>query len=155
MGKRRKFERKPPERKIKKMFVVAAEGSKTEKQYFEGMFQYLNSVISVKCLKGNTHSSPKHVLKRMKKYLSEEKFLDIDEAWLVVDKDAWSDNQLKELYEWSKTESNYYFALSNPKFEYWLLLHFGPQECSERLKKYLPGYNKGVDVNKLNGGLLI
>ena len=46
------------------------------------------------------------------------------EAWLVVDKDQWTDDQLIKLLEWSQKADNYGFALSNPKFEYWLLLHF-------------------------------
>lgn len=47
-------------------------------------------------------------------------------------------------------------ALSNPKFEYWLLLHFedgdgiaSPRDCSERLKRRLPGYEKGIDARKI------
>jgi len=158
--KRRSFARKPPKKTYKKMFIIAAEGSKTEPQYFNGMFRSLNAVINVKVLKNNTHSSPRHVLKKMKKYLSEENFKDIDEAWFVVDKDKWTDTQLNELNEWSKKEDKYGFALSNPKFEYSLLLHFEDakgvstsQKVSERLKKHLPNYDKSVDVGKLEGKL--
>jgi len=46
--------------------------------------------------------------------------------------------------------------MSNPKFEYWLLLHFedgsgvrSSGDCSERLKKYLPNYNKGIDIKRI------
>lgn len=41
--------------------------------------------------------------------------------------------------------------LSNPKFEYWILLHFeegtnisSSRECSDRLKRWLPDYDKGI-----------
>ncbi len=74
---------------------------------------------------------------------------------LVVDKDGWTDAQLSELHTWSQQKENYGFALSNPKFEYWLLLHFedgkgiqSSAQCSERLKKYLPDYDKGICIGK-------
>ena len=48
------------------------------------------------------------------------------------------------------------FALSNPNFEYWLLLHFedgngilNSQECITRLKRYLPNYRKDIDGKKI------
>lgn len=47
--------------------------------------------------------------------------------------------------------------MSNPNFEYWLLLHFEEgnkithsSDCLARLKKYFPGYNKGIDTRKIN-----
>ncbi len=39
-------------------------------------------------------------------------------------KDEWTDDQLSQLNEWAQGADNYGFALSNPKFEFWLLLHF-------------------------------
>ena len=68
-----------------------------------------------------------------------------------------SDEQLTQLHAWSQTHDRYGFALSNPKFEYWLLLHFedgddiaSSRECLERLKTYLPEYSKHLDVRKIN-----
>lgn len=79
-----------------------------------------------------------------------------DEAWLVVDRDQWEEDQLIQLHAWSQEQENYGFALSNPKFEYWLLLHFeegnaitSSRTCSERLANYLPYYNKGLDIRRL------
>jgi hypothetical protein len=50
---------------------------------------------------------------------------------------------------------NYGFALSNPKFEYWLLLHFedgkkvrSSRACIERLKRHVPNYDKGIEPHK-------
>ena len=46
--------------------------------------------------------------------------------------------------------------LSNPKFEYWLLLHFeegtgitSSRDCSDRLKRHLPAYDKGIDARTI------
>jgi hypothetical protein len=91
----------------------------------------------------------------MTTWLKKNDLKDPDEAWLVVDKDQWTDDQLTLLHNWSQSKENYGFALSNPKFEYWLLLHFedgnGVQssaQCSERLSRNLPDYDKGVDIRK-------
>ena len=153
--RRRRFDRPIGERRYKKLFIIAAEGAKTEPQYF-GAFNGEEAVIHVKCLKGKHRSSPPQVLKRMEERLHEEALSKSDEAWLVVDKDQWSDEQLAQLHAWSRKKVNYGFALSNPKFEYWLLLHFedgkgvaSPQDCSNRLRDFLPDYDKGVDARKI------
>ncbi|MCX6345718.1 MAG: RloB family protein [Armatimonadetes bacterium] len=150
--KRRPLQRVIGERRYRKLFLIAAEGGKTEPQYF-GVFNDQQSVIRVTCFKGK-HSSPIDVMKQMKERLKEEKLLPSDEAWLVVDKDNWTDEQLHQLFEWSCAKGNYGFALSNPKFEYWLLLHFedgngitSSRVCSERLKRHLPEYGKGINAS--------
>jgi hypothetical protein len=129
--KRRKFQRPLGERRYRKLFVIAVEGVKTEPQYF-AIFNDQQSVIRVNCLKGSHDSSPPQVLKRMEDHLRQEELRSSDEAWLVVDKDQWT------------------------KFEYWLLLHFedgtgiaSSRDCSDRLKRHLPGYDKGIDTRKI------
>jgi hypothetical protein len=153
--KRRRFERPIGQRRYRKLFIIAAEGIKTEPRYF-GMFNNQQSVVKVSCLRGNHETSPPQVLRRMEKHLQQESLKKGDEAWLVVDKDHWTDEQLRLLYEWSQQQANYGFDLSNPKFEYWLLLHFedgngisNTCDCSERLKRYLPEYDKGIDKHKV------
>ncbi|MCI4625803.1 MAG: RloB family protein [Candidatus Magnetoovum sp. WYHC-5] len=158
--KRRELTRPTGEREYKKLFIIAVEGAKTEHQYFTILKTMAPPIIQIKCLKGNK-SSPHYVLKTMKNHLKEEQLKETDEAWLVVDKDNWQDEQLNKLHDWSKTRDNYGFALSNPKFEYWLLLHFeaghritSSRDCSERLKKYLPDYNKSIEANQIDDGMI-
>jgi hypothetical protein len=64
-------------------------------------------------------------------------------------------NDLAQLCDWSRESDNYGFTLTNPKFEFWLLLHFedghgvgSPKECDERLRKNLPTYDKTIDSRK-------
>ncbi|HON44452.1 MAG TPA: RloB family protein [Planctomycetota bacterium] len=142
--------------RYRKIFILAVEGSKTEQEYFE-IFNDKKSLIKIDCLKSNKESSPLQVLARMKKRLKKEDLKKSDEAWLVVDKDQWTDEQLSQLYQWSKQSDNYGFALSNPKFEFWLLLHFedgkkvcDSKSCSQKLKLHLPNYNKSIDMNKIS-----
>lgn len=158
--KRRKFKRPSGKRRYRKMFVLATEGSKTESQYF-AIFNNQNLVVHIKFLKGGYSSAPPQVLARMRNHLKKEGLKDSDEAWLVVDKDQWTDEQLSQLHEWTKEGGNYNLALSNPKFEFWLLLHFengsgvsNSQTCSQRLEFYLPRYDKGIDVKKISEDMI-
>ena len=154
--KPRTFQRPLGERRYKKLFVVSVEGSKTEPQYF-AIFNQPQSIVLVKCLKRpSTESSPIQVLKKMQGYLRKESLRKTDEAWIVVDKDDWTEDQLRELLQWAKKSENYGFALSNPNFEYWLLLHFedgkgiaNSQECLTRLNRHLPNYKKDIDGKKI------
>jgi hypothetical protein len=156
VARQRKFRRPLGDRRYKKLFLIAAEGIKTEPIYF-GIFTDEKSIVQVSCLKGKSDSSPPQVLKRMTDHLLSEGLKSSDEAWLVVDKDQWTDEQLSQLHQWGSYQENYGFALSNPKFEYWLLLHFeegtdigSPRDCTERLKHWIPGYNKGFDTRKIS-----
>jgi len=157
---RRRFQRPLGDRRYRKIFFIAAEGVKTEPQYF-ALFNNQQSVIHVSCLKGNHDSAPLQVLKRMNTHIKEKGLEKSDEAWLVIDRDQWNEDQLTELHQWSQRAKNYGFALSNPKFEYWLLLHFeegagivSSHDCSDRLKVYLPGYDKGIDRRKFTQELI-
>lgn len=160
MPSRRKFSRPLGKRKYKKLFVLAVEGTKTEPLYFT-LFNSRDSVIHVKCLKGKSDSSPPQVLNRMEKHLKEVGLRSTDEAWLVTDKDQWNNSQLSQLHQWSQEQENYGFALSNPKFEYWLLLHFengsgvtSALDCSQRLARHIPGYDKSLDTRKITDEMI-
>jgi hypothetical protein len=106
-------------------------------------------------LKNRKNLSPKEALLRVREHVRKESLKKADEAWVVVDKDSWKEEHLDELHKWAQSRSNYGFALSNPKFEYWLLLHFDDakgvatsEQCDRKLAKHLPGYNKHVDGQK-------
>jgi hypothetical protein len=145
---RRKFSRPLGERRYKKLFVIGTEGSKTEPEYF-ARFNNPDSVVRVHCLKAK-HSSPLAVLAAIKKYIKNESLRAGDEAWLVVDRDEWRDEHLNQLHEWSQEKPNYGLAVSNPRFEIWVALHFedGHQVPKDKLdqflKKQMPGYKKGT-----------
>lgn len=149
MSKNKRFQRTSLDLPYRKLFVIATEGKKTEPQYF-AMFKY-HSAIDIQLLKHDA-SDPLSVLKQMKVYLNKARLKPDDEAWLVVDKDNWTREQLNRLYAWAQMCCNYGLAVSNPNFEYWLLLHFedgtaeinSGRKCMDRLKRHLPQYDKGV-----------
>lgn len=152
---RRKFERNIGRSRYRRVFVISVEGIKTEPQYF-AIFNDRSTVIHTTCLHDKkTSSSPLQALERMRSHLELKKLKEGDEAWIVVDKDSWSDHDLTQLFNWSLESESYGFALSNPKFEFWLLLHFedghgvgSPKECDDRLRKNLPTYDKAINPRK-------
>lgn len=153
MKKRRQLTRKIGERPYKRMFVLSVEGRKTEHQYFT-IFKKFNKAVRIFCLKKKDRSSPGAVLKEMKKHLKENSLSKEDEAWIIVDTDNWRPEQLKELFDWSKQSHKYGLAVSNPCFEYWLLLHFedgkrinGIANLRNRLNKHIHCYDKDIREN--------
>ena len=89
------------------------------------------------------------MLGRAKDAVKEEQLKKTDETWLVIDMDQWPADQLEEVFAGCQS-AGFHLAVSNPKFEYWLLLHFedgggvkSPRACLEKLRHYLPDYEKG------------
>ncbi len=151
------FDRKSS-RSSKKVFLLSTEGAVTEPGYFEFFSNYKDIKIrTVKPKKGK--SSPIDVLKRMNKALVKSGLKTRDEAWIVIDTDQWKVNQFREVQNWANSKGSGFHrgvAISNPKFEYWLLLHFedvkggeAAEKCADRLKKLFPGYEKEIDTRKI------
>jgi hypothetical protein len=155
--KRQSFRRVSETRGYRPVFIIATEGKKTEPAYFKmEMFRSRERPVRVEVLGNRRNSSPQAVLGRMRRHLSSYQKKEGDEAWLVVDRDQWSVQDLKVLHDWSQSDPYKNLAVSNPQFEYWLLLHFedgnginGKNECLRRLKKQIPNYSKSnIQINK-------
>lgn len=139
-------------RPYRKRFVISAEGQ-TELQYFQALNRLCDKVV-LKAIRGGTQSAPVHVLKRMQQYIQREGLESTDECWLVVDRNRWPKDQLKKLDRWSDLNERYGFAISNPKFEFWLLLHFedgtkvrSSEDCTRRLRNHIPQYDGRIKSN--------
>lgn len=153
--KRRRFDRRPPQLDYRKLFLIATEGKETEKLYFE-MFSSQHATIRVKLLPSKHRTSPPQVLDRAKSYVENERLRKGDEIWLVIDRDQWTIDQLEAVFAGCQI-LGFHLAVSNPKFEYWLLLHFedgggvnSSRACSEKLRNHLPDYHKGhLEVYKI------
>ncbi|MBN1927346.1 MAG: RloB domain-containing protein, partial [Prolixibacteraceae bacterium] len=153
---------------------IAGEG-KTEEQYFDGFYDLNRSeLIRIERLEKadetDTKSHPNQVIELLverKKYW-EAHGVEPNELWMVVDRDKQnvSKDQLNEIVQKCRNEG-YNLALSNPTFEFWLLLHLtsielydkelilsNPKATVKSKKRYLEkelsrllgGYNK----NKLH-----
>ena len=87
---------------------------------------FKGSPVAVKFPK-DTHPdrrNPAAVLKRFEKAMRTEDFRKGDEAWLVVDVDTWAEDKLSNLLAWAKLDPRHHLAISNPKFELSLVMHF-------------------------------
>jgi len=136
-------------------FAIFPEGAKTEKEYFMATRPKSNKV-KVRCFCTGHKSSPRNILRRVERALRKLKPDSAIEIWIVIDRDSWDPADLDLLVSWArKNPSRLFLALSNPNFEYWLLLHFedagrlNAKECVRRVRKYFPGSGKGVDARRL------
>ena len=125
-----------------KIFILAYEGNKTEAKYFEAPKETIRfndeliHLVSLKRPKRDTKSAPIHVFTKLKKEAKDEyNFKGTDELWMIIDRDRWKN--IPEISILCRNEGNFYLALSNPCFEFWLLLHikdlreFNQQELDE------------------------
>lgn len=153
MAKRKNnsLDRRMPARKYRNMCWISAEGQ-TEKDYLS-MAAFRDLPMLVKFPK-DIHPSrrnPAAVLKRFQKMLRENDFRKGDEAWLIIDVDEWSEQEFAALLAWAAKDKRHHLAVSNPKFELFLVMHFEKgngcttaQQVDTRLKRYMPTYNKRI-----------
>ncbi|GIZ08763.1 RloB family protein [Flavobacterium sp. UMI-01] len=111
-----------------KIIVLAFEGNDTEEIYFEEFKSseiFDDALIFLHLLKRpktDTNSAPNHVFRKLKKEAKDEyNFKDTDELWMIIDTDRWKN--IPEIISECKKLSNMFVAVSNPCFEFWLLLH--------------------------------
>lgn len=131
---------------IRKKYFLVVEGSKTEIEYFNGVFDYrrelgIDTLIDIIILdrdeKNRTDSHPTHLLSGVLKKLNESNNInydkEIDEIWLVFDRDpeSLSEKQFNEIYSVC-IENGFNIGFTNPNFEFWLLLHLPNIEKYDR-----------------------
>ena len=153
MGRRNKdtLSRQTGTRKYRPVCWVSAEGQ-TEKDYLR-MSVFRGAPVSVRFPK-DIHPgrrNPSQVLKRFEKAMREEDFRRGDEAWVVVDVDEWDESEFAELLAWVESDPRHHLAISNPKFELFLVMHFEKAngcttvpKVDAALKRHLPRYAKRI-----------
>ncbi len=111
-----------------KIFVLAFEGNETEEIYFDALkdsVKFNDEQIFLKLLKrakSDHNSAPNHVFSKLKREAKDEYNLGPDdELWMIIDTDRWK--TIGEICELCSREGNMFAAVSNPCFEFWLLLH--------------------------------
>lgn len=154
---RHKFRRKDADRSFIRQVHIYTEGSVTEPEYLQIIREIIKSNrysrsfrINVKSSKSK--SSPKNIRKSIRediKYFGDKKF---NEVWVLIDKDNWSPKAIAELEsdrQITIKTSKFNVLISDPKFEFWLVLHFEDgfgimtsSEVDKKIQKYIPGYNK-------------
>ena len=153
------------QRNYRTKMLLSTEGSVTEPEYFN---QFNSATLKVDVLHGKGKSSPSQVLRRMRQGMEQHQLRQDtgDMLWLVIDRDNWTVDEIEELRKWVDEKSNIprALALSNPKFEFWLLLHFDrnttcvtARACVDKLKEFLPEYDKHLgcrfSVEQINSAI--
>lgn len=125
MKRNRGYKKGEPYRDAR-LFVIACEGEKREKEYFERL-GHGSQRLKIQVLapdKSESRSAPKWILDRLVYFIEKEGINTTagDIVWIVMDVDSWPVPQLYELSKICQRE-DWGFALSNPCFEIWLFMH--------------------------------
>lgn len=155
-------QRRPDQQKelpIKTRYFLACEGEKTEKCYFKGFYNAFIKETKTKLIilydlnsisprpKGYSH--PKQVFEQVfefQKWLIKMKYNRRDDkACIIVDRDhmSFTDEQYTKMVSDCK-KRKFQFYVTNPRFEFWLLLHF----CSKdqlKLERIRAPYKSGEE----------
>ena len=115
----------------KKVVIISCEGCNTEPEYFETIKEKLtdniDKLVAIELVeKPDKASEPDKVLRNLEKHI-EAKFdfkENVDILWLVVDRESVTERKKAiEAIIPTCEEKGYSIAISNPAFEFWLLLH--------------------------------
>ncbi|PZT48396.1 RloB [Helicobacter valdiviensis] len=140
-----------PTRQTNEVILIVCEGEKTEKKYLNQLKDFFRlSNVSINIV-SSKNSDPSQIVE-----FAEEKNKDCsyDKVYCVFDKDTHSNfNEAREKCE----QCNFEVIISNPCFEFWILLHFTyttkifgtNSPCNELinvcLKKYMKNYTKNYN----------
>ncbi|SFD54171.1 RloB-like protein [Chitinophaga sp. CF118] len=157
---RREFTRKGFNRDTQKLFVIAAEGTETEIKYFEEFKSpqwYHNKAVFIEPLRRiDNSSSPSRVLRQLKEFKKEYRLKDGDELWMIIDRDkqSWKISEISDVAQKCQ-QAKFGFAMSNPAFEFWLLLHITAlTDYSEDTKREFLDNRKTGDRTRVEMELL-
>ncbi|MBZ7957902.1 RloB family protein [Campylobacter sp. LH-2024] len=146
-----KLRDRKPKRQENEVILIVCEGEKTEKNYLNQLKDFFRlGNVSINII-SSKNPSPLQVVKFAKEKSKEKSY---DKIYCVFDKDTHSTfNEAKQKCKNSKFEA----IISNPCFEFWILLHFTyttksfatNSPCTELintcLKEYLKDYAKNYN----------
>jgi RloB-like protein len=154
--------RPEPSREPRKAILIALEDRQSARLYFDGFRNELRGywIVILAPWKG---SDPKSVVEAAKEardarraQAARDEADPFDEVWVVFDTEGPQDDHRQRAARGAIDQARslkFLTAVSNPSFEYWLLLHFewcvrtladGAAVC-HLLERHIPGYDKGMD----------
>ncbi len=136
--------------------ILACEGSVTEKNYFQAIFDDLIQIKGIAktsfVIAKHKHTDPKGVLQDLLTALKKDS--EFEHKWIVIDRDEMRPNGGgHELENFngaisSAEAQNINIAYSNPSFEIWYLLHFEYRSAPLDRDEVIKNLNKHVDYAK-------
>lgn len=136
-------------RSRKKLIVVSSEGD-TERDYLR-MNVFKRSDVSVRFVRDTDRNkrNPAMVLSRMESELKTTRLEKNDEAWVVIDVDTWPQAEIDKCIAWADSKRNYHIAISNPKIELFLVMHYESgngcttaERVDAAIRRHMPAYSK-------------
>jgi hypothetical protein len=149
-------------RQRKRRFLLYCEGEVTEPEYFRDLKRFLRNPLVEIEIGNEKRNDPKGLVELAKQRRDsarrdakreKDDSLLYDEVWCVFDVDDHA-KLLEAIQQASAVSID--IAVSNPRFEVWLLIHFRDQwayitgeQCQSALRQYLPGYGKKVNFSQV------
>jgi len=133
---RKHYKRKENDRSQRLLVIIACEGAKTEKNYFEAIFQKLRNeqriATTSHIIVPHQHTNPTGVLNDLLSYRDRvgNTYKQFEEKWIVIDRDEERTNGGGHtVLDFNAAiqrahQMHIDVAYSNPSFELWYLLHF-------------------------------
>jgi hypothetical protein len=143
----------------KNIFIIC-EGSRTEPTYFKSLKEkYRLPTIQIEIIPGGkSRTAPDNMIDETPSILCHYDWNPkIDELWCVFDTDFKDKAEIRKVKE-KASKKNIKLAITNPGFEYWLLLHHiktdrvfnSNEELFNKLLEEIPDYNKSTfDFSKI------
>jgi RloB-like protein len=151
--------RRSPFREVKRRILIVCEGIVTERHYFNDLRIQTKSLVELNIEPGGT---PKTLVERAVDFKksaekaakrAKDENLKFDVVWCVFDVDVHP--FLAEAQQQAR-DNGIKAAVSNPCFEFWVLLHFQDQrahierhEAQRLCRHYMPRYEKRLPVETL------
>ncbi|MCG3676219.1 RloB family protein [Aliarcobacter butzleri] len=152
--KRHKESREPYDK-----VLIVCEGEKTEPYYLTALRDYFKLSQANIRIDPNSDSSPISVVNYAKELIKQSEKDPYDNVFCVIDRDRHTsfDTAIVQINSFRNKNTKLHSIVSNPCFEYWILLHFtyttklfgasGDSPCMDLIKNdlkiYLPDYEKG------------
>ena len=116
MGRIKRNFKRPESKRSAKLIVIATEGRKTERIYFEALAESFDSTkVHVEVIeKLDDNSSPDVVLEQLNSFADEFNLDENDELWMVIDRDyqSWEIEMIKSVAQICHQKRGYYLAVS-------------------------------------------
>ena len=151
-----RFKRPDPSRPKRKAILIALEDEKSARLYFEDWKEHLKAsrvVVFPRHLGPNPAEVVEAAVQRNEEQRSDPDRDPFDEVWIVIDTEGVGDRdrlmKARAAIERAR-KLQFKTAVSNPCFEYWLLLHFEDTTATfndaaavgARLRKHIKNYKK-------------
>jgi RloB-like protein len=163
LSDQRQLSRRRPSRAPRARFLIFCEGEVTEPGYFQYIKQTLrDSMLTIEVSKDRGDplrlveaavTRLRQANQNVRRYNDEN--LRWDQVWCVLDVDQ---HQRIDDARAMADKTGVRLAVSDPCFELWPLLHFvshnawiSTEQVQEKLKKYIPDYQKRLDCELLRG----